>query len=175
MKLHTALLLVLSLFATTSIAQAEAFAGEDSARHYKSNPEKYDGETVDVDCVYVKRLPGAKKIEGVVFFLVHTKDADNRVRGGSIIAAVLEAEADKFIRKYGNTVDIDRGASIRVDSKRLRATFHQLERGRVYLDASEGPANELIEAHLEAAIGAIRSGDGVPAAGAKGKFKKKKL
>ena len=91
------------------------------------------------------------------------------------MTAVLEENADKFIRKYGNTPDINRGPTTRVDSKRLRATFHQLKKGRVYLDASEGPAQELIEAHLEDAIGNIGKGDGVPAASGKGKVKRKRL
>lgn len=177
MKLYTTLLLVVSFFAATSIAQAEAYAGEDSARHYKSNPGKYNGETVDVDCVFVTRVNRATKVEGVTFFVVHTKDDENRARGGSIVAAVLTEDADKFLRKYGDTPDIDRGSSNPVDSKRLRATFHQLEKGRVYLDASEGPAHELIEEQREDAIGNIGSGDGVSNAGGKGtqKYKAKKI
>lgn len=160
MKLNTTLLLVISFFAATSIAQAEAYAGEDSARHYKSAPEKYDGETVDVDCMYVTRVNRATKIEGVVFFLVHTKDDDNRARGGSIVTAVLEDESEKFIRKYGSSLDVNRGSTKPVDSKRLRATFQQLEKGRVYLDASEGAAHELIEAKLEEALSNISTGEG---------------
>lgn len=174
MKLHTTLLLIVSFFAATSIAQAEAYAGEDSARHYKSNPEKYNGETVDVDCIFVTRINRATKVEGVIFFVVHTKDDDNRARGGSIVTAVLEENADKFARKYGNTPDIDRGSSDPVDSKRLRATFHQLAKGKVYLDASEGPAQVLIAEHSDEALGHIRDGEGVPAGKGKGKVKVKR-
>ena len=165
MKLYTTLLLVASFFAATSMAQAEAYAGEDSARHYKSNPDKYNGETVDVDCVFVTRINGGPQIEGVTFFIVHTKDDDNRARGDSRVADVLTENASKFIRKYGDTPDIKRGSSSPVDSKRLRATFHQLEKGRVYLDASEGPAHELIKEHREEALDKIGSGDGVPGSG----------
>lgn len=160
MKLNAILLLLFSFFAASSLAQAQAQAGEDTARYYKSNPEEFDGETVDVDCVFVTRINGGPQIEGVTFFVVHTKDDDNRLRGGSIVAAVLAEEADSFIRKYGNTPEINRGSSEKVDSKRLRATFHQLERGRVYLDASEGPAHELITEQLEDALESIGKGEG---------------
>lgn len=82
--------------------------------------------------------------------------------------------SDSFLRKYGNTVDINRGAAEKVDSKRLRGIFHQLEQGHIYIDVSAGEANDLILAHKEDAKGAIRSGDGVPSGNgnAKGKGKK---
>lgn len=176
MKLYTTLLLVISFFAAISIAHAEAYAGEDSARHYKSNPEKYNGEAIDVDCVFVTRINRATRVEGVVFFSVHTKDDDNRARGGSIVAAVLEEEAAKFIRRYGDTPDISRGSTSPVDSKRLRATFHQLAKGYIYIDTSEGPAHELITEHRDEALGQIKAGEsGVPAVKGKGKVKAKKF
>ncbi len=175
MKTITSLLIALfALFALTfsTAAHAESFAGEDSARHYKSNPEKYDGEYVDVDCVFVTRINGGPQIEGVTFFVAHTKDDDNRARGGMIVVAVLSDKADNFVRKYGNAPDIQRGAAEKVDSKRLRGIFHQLDRGHVYIDVSGGEAHELILEHVEDAKGHIRSGDGAPDAGSTGNGRK---
>ncbi len=155
---------LIALFALTlaSAAYAESFAGEDSARHYKSTPEKYDGKYVDVDCTFVTRINRGPQIEGITFFVAHTKDDDNRARGGSIVVAMLSDKADSFIRKYGNAPDINRGAAEKVDSKRLRGIFHQLAQGHVYIDVSDGEAHELILAQREQAKGAIGSGDGVP-------------
>lgn len=172
MKPSTTLLLALSFFAALNSAQAESYAGGDSARHYESAPEKYDSEYVDVDCIFVTRINGGPQIEGVTFFVAHTKDDDNRVHGGSIVVAVLADKADSFVRKYGNTVDINRGAAEKVDSKRLRGVFHQLEKGHVYIDVSGGEAHDLILEKRADAIGNIRSGDGVPGGKGKGKGKK---
>jgi hypothetical protein len=171
MKTLSKILLALSIFSFASVAHAGSYAGEDSARHYKSAPEEFDGEYVDVDCVFVTRINGGPQVEGVTFFLAHTKDDDNRARGGSIVVAVLSDKADSFVRKYGNTLDIDRGSSEKVDSKRLRGVFHQLAQGHVYIDVSAGEAHAIILEHREDAVGAIRSGDGVPDGRLKGKGK----
>jgi len=168
MKSLSTLLIALSIFTFASAAQAESYAGEDSARHYKSAPEKFDGEYVDVDCVFVTRINGGPQVEGVTFFVAHTKDDDNRALGGSIVVAVLSDKADSFVRKYGNTLDVNRGAVEKVDSKRLRGIFHQLAQGHVYIDISAGDAHELILKHKDNAKGAIRSGDGVPESRGKG-------
>ncbi|MDP4610265.1 MAG: hypothetical protein NWT02_03675 [Opitutales bacterium] len=142
---------------TPSFAGSEA--GKDSARYYKSHPEEFDTKRVDVDCIFVTRINGGPQVEGVSFYLAHTKDDDNNMRGGSIVVAVLTEEASSFVKKYGSMPDIDRGSSERVDSKRLRGTFHLLEHGHVYIDESEGPAHDLILEHLEAAKGLIWKGD----------------
>jgi len=78
------------------------------------------------------------------------------------VVAVLSDKADSFVRKYGNTRDIDLGSSEKVDSKRLRGIFHQLAQGHVYIDDSGGEAHAIILEHREDAVGAIASGDGVP-------------
>ena len=140
MKPVATLLIFLSSLAFAATAQAEAHAGEDSANYYKSAPEKYEGEYVDVDCAFVSRINGGPQIEGVTFFVAHTTDDDNMVRGGTIVVAVLTDKADSLIRKYGDTLDVNRGAPEQVDSKRLRGIFHQLEKGHVYIDVSAGEA-----------------------------------
>lgn len=125
-------------------AFAGSEAGDDSARYYKSNPEKFDGKMVDVDVAFVTRINRKDRIEGVVFFVAHTVDDDNTARGGSIIVAILEDEAESFMRKYGTAIE----RKGKVDTKRLRGTFHQLKGGRVYIDES-GEAHALIEAHVK--------------------------
>lgn len=142
---------------TPSFAGSEA--GKDSARYYKSHPEEFDTKRVDVDCTFVTRINGGPQVEGVSFFLAHTKDDDNQMRGGSIVVAVLTEDANSFLRKYGSMPEINRGSSKVVDSKRLRGTFHLLERGHVYIDESEGPAYDLILEHKEEAKGLIGKGD----------------
>ena len=166
MKTSTLLLAILSALAAVSSSQAQTFAGDDSARYYKSNPEQFDGKNVDVDCVFVTRINGGPQVEGVKFFVAHTKDDENNTRGGAIVVAVLDDKANSFVRTYGNTVDIQRGADEKVSSKRLRGVFHQLEHGHVYIDTSSGEAHELIIAHKETALDAIRTGNknGIPRA-----------
>lgn len=140
-------------------AWAQSYAGEDSARYYKSTPEKFDGSAVDIDCIFVTRVNGRAQVDGVTFFVAHTKDSDNRARGGSIVVAVLEEEAESFIRKYGTTLDVSRGAAEKVSSKRLRGIFHIMGSGHVYIDES-GEAHSLIAENKDAALSSIRSGDG---------------
>jgi len=167
---HTVLALCSLCFLTSTHAGTEA--GDDTARHYKSYPDKYNGKKIDVDCTAVHRINGGPSVEGVVFFVAHTIDRDNRGAGGSLVVAVPEDDAESFLRKYGNTIERNRGEAEKVDSKRLRGTFYQLDRGHVYLDES-GEAHELILAKLDAAKGQIRAGDGIPTGGA-GKLGKKK-
>ncbi|MGJ8652103.1 MAG: hypothetical protein ACSHX8_02405 [Opitutaceae bacterium] len=160
MKKITYILLALLSFTLCNATFAGSEAGKDSARYYKSHPEEFDGKTVDVDCVMVTRINGGPQVEGVVFFIAHTKDDDNNARGGSIVVAVLEDKADSFLRKYGNTIDRNRGSTERVDSKRLRGTFHLLDHGHVYIDVSNGEAHKAIEEHKEIAKGNIGRGEG---------------
>lgn len=154
---------ILALFVASIALLTPSFAGsdagKDSARYYKSNPEEFDTKRVDVDCIFVTRINGGPQVEGVTFFLAHTKDDDNHMRGGSIVVAVLADDATSFVRKYGSMPEINRGSTKVVDSKRLRGTFHILERGRVYIDVSEGPAHDLILEHIEEAKGIIGKGD----------------
>ncbi|WP_269526817.1 hypothetical protein [Coraliomargarita parva] len=163
MKRLYRLSLTLFTLALLSPLQAGNSADEDSARYYKSNPGKFDGQKVDVDCIFVKRPLAANKIEGVTFFVAQTKDKDNHSFGGTIVVAVLSDEAESFLRKYGDAPDINRGAAEKVDSKRLRGIFHLLESGHVYIDESDdGKAHDRILANLEAAQKAINSADGGP-------------
>lgn len=143
--LHLVLMLAFS-FCAQQLSAADA--GDDAARHYKSNPDKYDGKKVDVDCAFVTRINGGPQVDGVVFFVAHTVDADNQANGGSIVVAVLEGDADYFMRDYGTAVERRNGKK-GVDYERLRGTFRVLDRGNVYLDES-GDAHALIEAHLDA-------------------------
>ncbi len=176
MKTIVTLLIVLTSLATfSSAAYAQSYAGEDSARYYKSTPERYEAKYVDVDCIFVTRINGGPQIDGVTFFAAHTKDSDNRAFGGSIVVAVLTDKAESFVRKYGDTLDLQRGAAEKVDSKRLRGIFHQLEQGHVYIDYSGGAAHELILKQIEAAKHAIRSGDGPLGANEKGLGKMRKF
>lgn len=174
MKTLSTLLIALVTLSLGSVAHAVSYAGEDSARHYKSDPEKYDGEYVDVDCVFVTRVNRGPQIEGVTFFVAHTKDDDNRAFGGSIVVAVLSEKASSFIRKYGDAPEINRGGSEKVDSKRLRGIFHQLSQGHLYIDVSAGDAHALIMEHIEEAEETIRSGDSTPAAPGHGFSRKPK-
>lgn len=146
MKILSTLTLALfgAFLAVPAFAGSEA--GEDSARHYRSHPDEYDGEKVDVDVAFVTRINGKKAVEGVVFFIAHTFDEENEAPGGGIIVAVLDDDTESFMRKYGTA--IERKGKGGVDTKRLRGTFHQMKRGRVYIDES-GEAHELILAHIE--------------------------
>lgn len=167
-----------------SVAHAGSDAGKDSARHYKSYPEKYNDQTVGIDCTFVKRINGGPQVEGVAFFVAHTIDDDNQMRGGAIVIAVREENADALAKKFGNVPDIDRDnrpkntTQERVDSKRLSGTFHQLAKGHVYIDVN-GDAHELIMQRVEDSKSKIRMGDGIPSTGGdapghpKGKKKKK--
>lgn len=171
MKKITYILLALLSFTLCSATYAGSEAGKDSARYYKSHPEAFDNKMVSVDCVMVTRINGGPQVDGVVFFIAHTKDDDNNARGGSIVVAVLEGKAESFIRKYGNTVDRNRGSTNPIDSKRLRGTFHQLAKGHVYIDISNGEAHELIAEQKEIAKGHIGKGEGK--FGGKGKAQKR--
>lgn len=142
MKILSKCILALTCTFFAVPAYAGTDAGEDSARYYKSNPDKFDGEKVDVDVAFVTRINRKTRLDGVVFFVAHTVDEDNHVPGGSIIVAVLEGDAEHFMRKYGTALE-RRG---KVDTKRLRGTFHQLKRGLCYIDQS-GEADALIEAY----------------------------
>ena len=141
---HIVLAVTSVLIATPAFAGSDA--GEDSARHYKSHPEKYDGEKIDMDCAFVTRVNGGPQVEGVVFFIAHTVDDENKVRGGAMVVAVLDDDADSFMRKYGTAIQRRSGAGDWVETTRLRGTFHQLDRGRVYLDES-GEAHAILEEH----------------------------
>ena len=173
MKSLSTLFIALFVLSLGSAAYAASFAGEDSARHYKSAPEEFDGKHVDIDCIFVSRINGGPQIEGVTFFIAHTKDDDNQARGGSIVVAVLSDKADSFLRKYGDTLDVNRGASEKVDSKRLRGMFHQLDKGHVYIDVTGGDAHELILTRAKDAKAVIGSGDGASAGRGKGPSKRK--
>ncbi|ADE54561.1 hypothetical protein [Coraliomargarita akajimensis] len=163
--------LAISSLVLTSTLFAGTEAGKDSARHYKSYPEKYDNKTVSIDCTFVTRINGGPQVDGIAFFVAHTADTDNNMRGGAIVVAVAEADADKLVKKFGNTPEINENArkstADRVDSKRLRGTFHQLEKGTVYIDLN-GDAHETILEKAEAAKGKIRAGDGIPSTSNKG-------
>ncbi|MGB0413142.1 MAG: hypothetical protein ACPGJU_01735 [Coraliomargarita sp.] len=162
-KLSKTILALLSACLVSTVFAGEE-ASDDSARHYKSHPEQYDGQSVDVDCAFVKRINGGPQVPGVAFFVAHTFDDKNKMHGGSIVIAVLEADASSFASKYGNIPDRERNKNStadRVDTKRLDGTFHQLAKGHVYIDES-GNAHELIQEKLEEAKGKIRAGDGIP-------------
>lgn len=162
MKKRTLLLIaVLSALLTPIITNAESYAGDDSARYYKSTPEEFDGEYVDVDCVFVTRINRGPDVEGVSFFVASTDDDKNHSYGGSIVVAVLTEDAEHLISKYGNTAALPRHPGESVDSKRLRGIFHQLEHGQVYIDYSDGDAHEIIAEHSQEAEIKIDLGDKV--------------
>ncbi|MGZ0708370.1 hypothetical protein ACWPKO_08530 [Coraliomargarita sp. W4R53] len=163
MKTLSTLLIALTALSFTSITHAESFAGKDSAHYYTNTPEQFDGEYVDVDCAFVTQINRGPQVEGVTFFTAHTNDKDNGLNGGTIVVAVLSDKADSFLRKYGDTPDIQRGSSEKVNSKRLRGIFHQLDKGHLYIDASEGEAHNFILAHVEEAKASIRSGSNASA------------
>jgi hypothetical protein len=138
-------------------------AGRDSAAYYKADPEQYDGRSVSIDCAYVTRINNDAKVAGVAFFVAHTIDDKNEMRGGGIVVAVLDDAATSFERKYGYKPEIDRRGNStkgRVETKRLLGTFHQLKGGRVYIDYS-GEANVLIQAKAEEAQAAIGKGEAI--------------
>lgn len=168
MKLMKYIILALVSTILTASAFAGSEAGDDSARHYRSDPEAFDGEKIDVDCTFVSRINGGPKIDGVVFFLVHTVDEDNKVRGGTLLAAVLEDDVDSFMRKYGTVPDRERGGP---DTNRLRGTFHVLPQGRAYVDVSD-EAHDLIVEHREE-NGELRFADNRKGPGTGWKKKKK--
>ena len=167
MKSPFKILIALSCFSMLASTYAGTDAGKDSSRHYKSYPEKYDGQSVSIDCTHVKRINGGPQVEGVAFFVAHSVDEENKMRGGSIVVAVLEENADALAKKFGTIPEIDRQkkpsstTQERVDSKHLRGTFHQLEKGHVYIDV-DGDTHELILLKKENAKGNIRMGDGIP-------------
>lgn len=164
--LFRSLLAGISLFAATT-ASAGSDAGKDSARHYKSYPENFDGKTVSVDCTFITRINGGPQVEGVAFFIAHTADTDNEMRGGAIVVAVTEAKADSLVKKYGNVPERNgskNSTADKVESKRLRGTFHQLGKGHVYIDVN-GDAHELVLAKIEDAKSKIKAGDGIPNGG----------
>ncbi|MGB0743529.1 MAG: hypothetical protein ACPGSB_03285 [Opitutales bacterium] len=146
MKIQSKYILALICATLALPAFAGTEAGDDSALYYRNNPEKYDGKTVDIDVAFVTRINRRNSVEGLVFFVAHTVDDENNTRGGAIIVAVLDDDIEKFMRKYGTS--IERKSRGDIDTERLRGTFHQLKGGRVYIDES-GEAHELILAHLE--------------------------
>ncbi|MDQ8193199.1 hypothetical protein QEH59_02090 [Coraliomargarita sp. SDUM461004] len=152
-------LITLTVIIFASIAHAETFSGKDTALYYKNTPEQFEGEHADVDCAFVSRINRGPQINGITFFLAHTIDEDNRLRGGSIVVAVLSDKADSFVRKYGNAPDIQHGGMTKVDSKRLRGIFHQLDKGHVYIDMTDGQAHQVILQHKETAKKLIKSSD----------------
>lgn len=164
-------------FVLCAVASYAGDASNDSARHYKSYPEQFDGRSVSIDCTHVSRINQGPQVEGVAFFVAHTFDEDNDRRGGSIVVAVVESQAASLVKKFGNTPEIDRrrgenSTESRLDSKRLRGTFHQLTKGTVYIDYT-GDAHQLILNKIENAESAIRKGDGIPS-GHGGHMPKKK-
>ena len=164
MKSFTKILIALSLALFTLSANAGTQAGKDSAKYYKTNPEDWDGKKISVDCIFVTRINGCRQIDGVLFFVAHTIDDKNKKRGGNIVVAVSESESDSFIRKYGTVIERNRSKADKVESTRLRGTFHQLKHGHVYLDKS-GEAHARILEHKEDASKKIRKGDGIPSEG----------
>ncbi len=155
--LHIILAATISLSATSTLSYAGNESGKDSARYYKSHPDKFNSKAVDVDCTHVTRINGANQLDKIVFFAAHTKDDDNRTRGGSIVVAVAAEKADSFIRKFGTTLDRNRGSSERINSTRLRGIFHMLDNGSVYIDYSD--VHEVITKNLKNAKIAIGRGN----------------
>lgn len=170
MKKSFYILVSLILTATTSLTYAGTDSSDDAARYYRSYPDKYDGKTIDIDCAFVTRINGGPQIDGIVFFAAHTVDTDNRSRGGSLIVAVYENEAERFMKRYGTAIEINRGQSQKVDTRTLRGTFRQLESGRVYID-EPGDAHEIITANLETARRLIPAEGGSGRSFGKGKKK----
>lgn len=167
MKKLSKTLLALLTACLVSTAVAGNDAGDDSARHYKSQPEQFDGQSVDIDCTHVKRINGGPQVPGVAFFVANTFDEDNESHGGVIVVAVLEADASAFVKKFGTVPERQKSRNStedRVDTTSLKGTFHQLAKGHVYIDDS-GSAHELILQKVEEAKGKIRAGDGIPTAG----------
>jgi hypothetical protein len=142
MNILTKTLIILSSALFITAAYAGTNAGSDSARYYKTYPEKWEDSMVSVDCTSVTRINAGPQIEGIVFFIAHTYDDKNDTPGGSIVVAVMESDVDSFIRKYGTVIVRDNGSSDRVENTRLRGTFHQLAQGHVYVDES-GYAQDL--------------------------------
>ena len=183
MKILQKTLTALAFLSAVTLVHGGSDASKDSARHYKSDPETYDNQSVAIDCIFVKRINGGPQVEGVAFFVAHTIDDDNQMRGGAIVVAVREEDADALAKKFGTVPDIDRDnrpkntTQDRVDSKRLRGTFHQLAKGHVYVDVN-GDAHERVLEKIENSKSTIRMGDGIPVAGGNGignkKGKKKK-
>jgi hypothetical protein len=164
MKLLPKILLTLSAALFVTGAYAGTDAGKDSAKYYKTYPEKWEGNKISLDCVSVKRINSGPQIDGIAFFSAQTFDDKNNAQGGSIVVAVLDGDVESFIRKYGTAIERTPGGSDRVDNTSLRGVFHQLEKGHIYLDES-GEAHAIILAHKEDAEGAIRHGDGIPTGG----------
>jgi hypothetical protein len=162
MKKRSLLLIALiSALLTPIITQAESAAGDDSARYYKSTPEEFDGDYVDVDCVFVTRINRGPEVEGVTFFVASTDDEKNHSYGGSIVVAVLSEDAEHLISKYGNTATLPPAPGANIKSKRLRGIFHELEHGQVYIDYTGGDAHEIIAEHNQEAEIKIDLGDQV--------------
>lgn len=147
------------LYTTAANADVSVRIGKNSARFYYNSAERWHNNKVNLDCVFVRRLRNAPKVDGVVFFSAHTFDRKYRNPGGRIVVAVSADRADAFARKYGAAVRYSNRRHHAVRYKSLHGVFRRLDGDIAYLDLS-GQRPDLVIAHRDNVRGAVIYGMG---------------
>ncbi len=144
------LLLILSgtLLATTAQANVSIRIGKNCAKFYYQSPARWHNNKVNLNCVSVRRIKQAPRVDGTVFFVANTYDNKYRSPGGRIVVAVPLEEADSFARKYGTTTRYRNHRNRTVRHVPLRGVFRKIDEDVVYLDVS-GKNIDLVVAHRD--------------------------
>jgi hypothetical protein len=113
-----------SLLAGVVPAIAGNAPGKHTADYYLISPKEYEGKSISLDVAMVKPVLRASPLPGIQFFEARTFDQLNHNWGGSMLIAVLQADAKAFARKYGTTVDgIRRPNVLAARTNRLMGTL----------------------------------------------------
>lgn len=144
-RIKTSLIALLAIVALGCFTTARADAGSrNTASYVKAQIDKLDGKSVSLDVAFVRMLRPFTTHEEFVLLGAATVDEDNHSGGGGILVVANKADKDALVRRYGTTIDRDRGDG--VETKSMRGVVHLVTgkegRGKyVYLDLTDGAFN----------------------------------
>ncbi len=133
-------LVTLALLALGGFSSVHADVGsKKTASYVKAQIDKLDGKTVSLDVAMIRLLRPFTTNENFVLLGAMTVDEENHSAGGGILVVADKADKDKLVRRYGTTVEREKGKG--VESESMRGVLHLVNEGHkkyIYLDLTDG-------------------------------------
>ena len=125
-----------ALLTNAAHADVSIRIGNNCAQFYYQSPTRWHNSKVNLNCVSVRRIKHAPRVDGITFFVANTFDRKYSKPGGRIVVAVSTDRADAFAQRYRTTV---RGRNHRHRDVRhtpLKGVFRCIDNDIAYLDIS---------------------------------------
>lgn len=134
--------------------------GKDTAKYYKSLPDKFLDKKISLDVSHVMPGPKLAQVDGISILFAHTiEDGDMTGGSGGMMTVILPSHSvESLLKKYGLAVDRDgRG---KIDTRNMSGTFRTITGKNwehLYLDYT-GQAHGIIEQHIAELQQALHDG-----------------